>query len=81
MGSGNVVEIKFNGKTILEEDAKLFVDYLSDELIKKHSKALTRRNVFIQTLDVVYKICILIVVIKFFPQFITFLFPAMGGAI
>lgn len=68
---GNVLKIQINGTVLVDEDAKQFVDYFTDTLIKKHNRALTKRNIYLQTLDVVYKICLIIIVVKFFPGLIS----------
>lgn len=67
----NVVEIKINGQTALSADAKQFIDYLSDSIVQKNNKAMTKRNIYLQTLNVVYKLGLVTVIVIYFPEFLS----------
>ena len=64
----SVISIKLNNETLLSEDAKQFIDYLSESIVQKNSKAITKRNLYLQTLNVIYKLGLLFTVVKFFPE-------------
>lgn len=72
------IEVKLNDQRVLSEDAKQFIDYLSDSIVTKNSKAIMKRNIYIQTLEVAYKIGVLLVVVKFFPEILSILFNLKG---
>ncbi len=72
MKSKNTVDLMYNGDLVLCADAKEFCDYLSDSIVKKHNKAMTKRNLYLSTIDVFYKLGLVIVVVKYFPEFIAF---------
>ena len=72
-GKGNVmsiIEIKIDDEVIVNEDTKQFIDYFSATLVEKHNKAMTKRGVFIETLNFAYRVFVVIAIVKYFPEFI-----------
>jgi hypothetical protein len=60
----NNIQIKINDKVLLNDDAKQFIDYLSESIVNKHNKAITKRNIY----GMVYKIALFYLVLRFFPE-------------
>lgn len=73
MKKSSVLELKINGNTIIKEDTEDFIERFSSSLIEKHNKQMTKRSVYITTLNIIYKIFLVMVVVKFFPEFLTLL--------
>lgn len=74
----NTIQVKLNNQVVLCEDAKQFIDYLSDSIVMKNSKAIMKRNIYLQTLDIVFKLAVILIVVKFFPEIITLFFTLRG---
>lgn len=72
LNKSKVVELSFDYEPVLRADAKEFIDYLSDSIVKKHNIAMTKRNIYLSTIDVFYKLGLVVVVVKYFPEFIAF---------
>lgn len=72
------IEMKLNNQTVLCEDAKQFIDYLSESIVIKNSKAIMKRNMYLQTLSVVYKLGAIFIVVKFFPEIISLFINLKG---
>ena len=69
--SGKKIDIRINDKVVLSEDSKQFIDYLSESIVEKNSKAIFKRNIYSQTINVIYKICLIVIVVKFFPEILS----------
>lgn len=74
----STIEMKLNNQIILCEDAKQFIDYLSDSIVVKNSKAIMKRNMYLQTLSVVYKLGAIYIVVKFFPEILSLFINLRG---
>jgi hypothetical protein len=84
MGKLHNLEVKINNVPILSEDSKAFADYLAESIVKKHQKAMTKREIFMTGLDslvLLAKLCLIIVALKHFPEFISSLYGLLYGNI
>ena len=77
--SGKKIDIRINDKVILSEDSKQFIDYLSESIVEKNSKAIFKRNIYSQTVNVIYKLGVVIVIMKFFPEILSLFFETKGA--
>jgi hypothetical protein len=76
--TNSTIEIKLNDQSVLCADAKQFIDYLTESIVAKNNKAIMKRNVYMQTLAVVYRLGLVFIIVKFFPEIIA-LFINMRG--
>lgn len=64
----SIIEIKIDDEVVVNEDAKQFIDYFATSLVERHNKAMTKRGVYIETLNLVYRVFVVVAVVKFFPE-------------
>lgn len=72
------IEVRLNDKIVLCEDSKQFIDYLSESIVTKNNKAMMKRNIYMQTIDVLYKFGLVFIVVKYFPEIISLFIDLRG---
>lgn len=74
MRKNNVITLKINDETVVHGDAEKFIDTFTSELVKKNNRAIMKRNIVLDTIAFGYKVVIIFVAIKYFPELFTILF-------